>query len=100
MKKRDGNEENVAKRANRGRQKEREREEELSLRMEFPLLFDLPTHAFCFPTADVALKIKDFKHTPRARVGGIVSSLVFPRRHGFFSPLLSSTSLSSFPNRL
>lgn len=63
------------------------RERENSLRVEFPLLFDLPTHAFCFPTADVALEIKDLKHTPRegkVRGGGIVSSPVFPSR--FFSP--------------
>lgn len=96
VKKCDGNErKNVAKRANRGGEKKegkekkgrRGEERENSPRVEFPLLFDLPTHAFCFPTADVALEIKDLKHTPRegkVRGGGIVSSPVFPSR--FFSP--------------
>lgn len=50
--------------------------------MEFPLLFDLPTRAFCFLTADVALEIKDLKHTARARGGG--SSLLSSFRHRFF----------------
>lgn len=27
----------------------------------FSRLFDLPSHAFCFPTAVVAFEIKDFK---------------------------------------
>lgn len=53
--------------------------------MEFPLLFDLPTHAFCFPTADVALEIKDLKHTPREGMGGGGRDrFFFPSR--FFSP--------------
>lgn len=103
VKKCDGNErKNVAKRANRGGEKkegkeqkgdkrrekrEKERERKFSPSGVSSLLFDLPTHAFCFPTADVALEIKDLKHTPRegkVRGGGIVSSPVFPSR--FFSP--------------
>lgn len=101
VKKCDGNErKNVAKRANRGgekkegkeqkRGKRRERERENSLRVEFPLLFDLPTHAFCFPTADVALEIKDLKHTPRGgKVRGEEGSFLLPSsRHGSSLPFI------------
>lgn len=70
--------------------KRRERERENSLRVEFPLLFDLPTHAFCFPTADVALEIKDLKHTPReGKVRGEEGSFLLPSsRHGSSFPFI------------
>ena len=76
-------------------QTEERGEKRRTLWVEFPLLFDLPTRAFCFLTADVALEIKDLKHTAHARGGG--SFLLSSFRHRFFLSILSSSS--SFPNR-